>query len=231
MRLDNFWMPFGLCVGLVGSLVAGHLPTASAQSDPAGFTTVINAPPTLIGNDQTIGSNVQLNVFDDEDVRFEVGSGFDLGSFSGTTNIELNLFSGGGINFEFSARDGSVTNVFGGIIGPRPNASSGSVVNIMGGNVGSGFDANFGSVVNISGGSVGIVFDANSGSVVNVSGGSLGRGFEAFSGSEVNVSGGTFGGDFNALAGSNVTFIGGEFLLNGEAPAARRPSIGYFVGI
>jgi len=192
MRLDNFWMPFGLCVGLVGSLVAGHLPAASAQSDPAGFTTVINAPPTLIGNDQAIGSNVQLNVFDDEDVRFEVGSGFDLGSFSGTTNIELNLFSGGGINFEFSAR-------------------------IMGGNVGSGFDANFGSVVNISGGSVGIVFDANSGSVVNVSGGSLGRGFEAFSGSEVNVSGGTFGGDFNAWAGSNVTFIGGEFLLNGEA--------------
>lgn len=134
------WLRIGLCFGLLGSLVVGQLPAARAQSDPAGFTTVINAPPTIIGRDDSIGSNTQLNVFDDEDVEVEVevGAGFDAGSFIDldivealnldpsliTTNVELNLFSGG-INFEFSARNGSVTNVFGGIIGPRPTANSG----------------------------------------------------------------------------------------------------------
>ena len=227
MRLDIVWKRTGLWVGLVGWLVTGHLTTASAQSDPAGFDTVINAPPTIIGANESIGSNTQLNVFEDENVEFEVGRGFNVGSaFGGSTNVEFNLFSGvvdSGLtasnpNSRFTANSGSTTNILGGRLEISGQANSGSVVNISGGVVGYQFDANSGSVVNISGGTVDSIFDANSGSVVNVSGGSVGNGFDAFSGSEVNVSGGTFGSGFDAFPGSNVTFVGGEFLLNGEVP-------------
>ena len=216
------WLRIGLCFGLLGSLVAGQLPAARAQSDPAGFDTVINAPPTIIGADDSIGSNTQLNVFDDEDVEVEVGTGFNLGSASGdSTNVELNLFSGvvdSTVRSGFSANFGSTTNILGGSLGSTAEANSGSVVNISGGTVGTQFRARAGSVVNISGGTVGYLFDAVGGSVVNVSGGSVGPNFDAFAGSELNVSGGTFGGGFEAFPGSNVTFIGGEFLLNGEPP-------------
>ena len=222
MIFDIAWLRVGLCFGLLGSLVVGQLPAASAQSDPAGFTTVIDAPPTIIGADDSIGSNTQLNVFDDEDVEVEVGTGFNLGSASGdSTNVELNLFSGvvdSTVRSGFSANFGSTTNILGGSLGSTAEANSGSVVNISGGTVGTQFRARTGSVVNISGGTVGYLFDAVGGSVVNVSGGSVGPNFDAFAGSEVNVSGGTFGTRFDAFSGSNVTFIGGEFLLNGEAP-------------
>ena len=219
MRLDNFWKRVGLCVGLVGWLIAGHLPTASAQSDSAGFNTVINVPPSTFGNNSSIGSNTQLNVFDVQDVRFEVGSGLDLGSPLGdSTNVELNVFDGV-VNFDFSANSGTTTNIFGGSIGTSSEANSGSVVNVLGGMLGNNFDANQGSIVNISSGRVGFNFEAQNGSVINVSGGSVGNRFGAFAGSEVTVSGGTFGADFEAEPESNVTFVGGEFLLNGVSPA------------
>ena len=228
MLLDSVWMRIGLCAGLAGWLGTVCPNEVAAQSDPAGFDTVINAPPTIIGDNESIGSNTQLNVFEDEDVEFEVGSSFNVGSaLGGSTNVELNIFSGAidsafsgaSPNLRFTANSGSTTNVLGGMLGNSAQANSGSVVNISGGMVGYQFDANSGSVVNISGGAVGDIFDANSGSVVNVSGGAVGSGFDAFSGSEVNVSGGTFGRSFDAFLGSTVTFIGGEFLLNGEPPA------------
>jgi len=58
MRLNIVWMRIGLSLGLVGWLVTGHLATVSAQSDPAGFDTVINAPPTVIDRNEAIGSTV-----------------------------------------------------------------------------------------------------------------------------------------------------------------------------
>ena len=41
--------------------VTGPLAELSAQSDPAGFTTVINVPPTTIGDDGSIGSLPRQN--------------------------------------------------------------------------------------------------------------------------------------------------------------------------
>jgi len=167
MIFDIAWLRVGLCFGLLGSLVVGQLPAASAQSDPAGFTTVINAPPTIIGRDDSIGSNTQLNVFDAEDVSTEVGSGFNAGvpfPFGSSTNVELNLFDGR-VNFDFTANSGSTTNILGGSLGSFAEANSGSVVNISGGLVSAQLNANNGSEVNISGGSVGVAMDANSGSL------------------------------------------------------------------
>ena len=237
MGLDSFWKRIGLCVGLAGWLVIGNLAEVSAQTDPAGFATVINNPPTIFPPNSGIGSNTQLNIFDDPAVRFDVGTGFNAGSFlNSSTNIEVNLYDGE-INFNFSANSGSTVNILGGLLGLRSRANSGSVVNISGGRVSANFDANSGSEVNISGGFLGLGFDANAGSVVNVTGGVLDNDFRARSGSEVNISGGSFGPCLEAFSDSevnisggnfgdridarpgNVTFYGGEFLLDGEVPS------------
>jgi|GEM_PF-3390217 len=196
--------------------LSGQTGFSHAQSDPSNFTTVIDAPPTIIGQNESISSNTQLNVSEDDDVRFEVGAHFSAGNES-STNIEINV-SGGGVNFDFAANNGAMVNLSGGFIGVRSAANFGSIVNISGGQVSNQFNSNSGSTVNISGGKVGAVFDANSGSTVNLSGGTVGRGFDAFSGSRVTISGGTVGPNFNADFGSAVTFVGGEFLLNGVTP-------------
>jgi len=200
------WKRIGLCFGLASWLVMGNLAEVSAQSDPAGFTTVINTPPMEFPSILSIRSNTQLNVFDDPDKRFEVDNGFFLGAFfSPITNVELNLFDGA-INFDFIAGPGSTVNILGGRLGPSSQANSGSVVNISGGLVSNQFDANSGSEVNITGGVVGTAFNANAGSVVNLSGGTIGSQFDAFAGSVVNITGGNIGDRFDAMSGSDVTF-------------------------
>ena len=62
MRMDSVWKRtwYGLAIWLV----AGNLPGAFAQSDPAGFGAVINVPPKVVGNSGSIGSNTQLNLSD-----------------------------------------------------------------------------------------------------------------------------------------------------------------------
>ncbi|MEO0587285.1 MAG: hypothetical protein AAF078_06550 [Planctomycetota bacterium] len=175
-------------------LVAGLATPAAAQSDPSLFDTVINAPPTVIGSGQSIGSSTQLNVSDGG----TVADSFDAGALDGSSsNVEVNI-SGGTVGLLF-------------------DANAGSTVNISGGTVGRGFDANDGSVVNISGGTVDSLFCARPGSTVNISGGTFGPAVNAFPGSVINISGGTFGVDFNAFSGSTVELVGGEFRLNGAA--------------
>ena len=217
MIFDIVWMRVGLYVGLLGSLVAGQLPEASAQSDPSGFDTVINAPPTIIGENESIGSNTQLNVFDDPNVEFEVGSGLAVGS-SVTSNIEVNLFSGVidsnfSFNTGFRLNAGSTTNIFGGQVRGRLDANAGSVLSISGGNITGNVAANEGSSVFISGGEFGPV-NAGGGSNVEIAGGLL-EGFGASRNSVVTISGGTFDSNFNIQPDSDVTIRGGEFLLNG----------------
>ena len=158
----------------------------------AQFATVINSPPTIIGDRQGFGSDTQLNVFDGG----VIGISFSAGSPDGSSeNVQVNIS--------------------GGSVGDRFEAFSGSTVNISGGFVDRLFDANNGSTVNISGGSVGPFFDAFNGSTVNISGGSVGDRFEAGSGSTVNISGGSVGDRFEAFSGSTVTISGGEFRLDG----------------
>jgi len=182
------WMRIGLCVGLLGWLGTGHLAAVSAQSDPAGFTTVIDVPPSTIGDESGIGSDTQLNVADGGTVGIRFNAGAADGS---STNVEVNIS--------------------GGLIGRRIEAFAGSEINISGGEVGADFDAFDGSVVNISGGFVGARFNALAGSTVSISGGFVDSFFDAFSGSTVNISGGEIGsGDF--------TLVGGEFQINGAAP-------------
>ena len=130
------------------------------------FRTVINLPPDPnIGNEQSIGSNTQLNLSDGG----EIGWRFRAGESNGGTNTEVNI-TGGSVGTRFAAPDGTEVNVSGGSFG-RFFAEHGSVVNITGGWIRSGLEAFEGSLVNLSGGSVGRRFGAHEGSDVNIFGG------------------------------------------------------------
>ncbi|MEM6459697.1 MAG: PEP-CTERM sorting domain-containing protein [Planctomycetota bacterium] len=238
----------GLALALAAGL-AGPTPPAAAQSDPAGFATVINIPADQPSISGSIGSDTQLNLSDGGsiDSDFQAGSVF-------TSNIEVNV-TGGSVGNRFDASNGSTVNITGGSVGSRFRAFPGSTVNVAGGSVGSFFEAvstvnvtggsvgsRFtafsGSTVNVAGGSVGNGFDAIIFSTVNITGGSVGSGFDAFTGSTVNVAGGRVGNLFEAEFGSTVTFSGGEFRLNGAAIndlaggfGAGFPNTGLFTGV
>ena len=145
MIFNNFWKRIGLCVGLIGWLVAGNVPATFAQTDPEGFDRVLNTPPTTIGNDFLIGANTQLNVTDGG----AVGSRGEAGSYN-NTNVEVNV-SGGSIGNFFEANSGSTVNISGGVIGTGFEAMPGSTVNISGGSIAERFIATAGSSVTLVG--------------------------------------------------------------------------------
>ena len=173
----------------------------------AGFVTVINIPDDPdIPDNQSIGSNTQLNLFDGG----RVGDFFEAGAPAGlASNIEVNVF-GGSVGVGLDAYLGTTVNISGGSVGSSLNAYSGSEVNVSGGTLGRTVQAFGGSTVNLSGGSIGQAFVANSGSLVNISGGSLGPDSRVFSDGTVNISGGTVGRNFNAFSGSEVNITGGD---------------------
>ncbi len=203
----------GVVAGALGLVLPA---TASAQSDPSNFATVINVPPESAPN--LIESSTQLNLGDGG----VIGASFNAGNPDGSSNnVEVNI-SGGVVVERFTAT-GSVVNVSGGTLAdffPR----NGSVFNISGGTLGEGFSiAEAGSEVNISGGEIDTYFWASDGSVVNFSGGRLYGGefgIRARSGSVFNISGGTIGREFSGEGGSNVTFRGGtvgvDFAVRGD---------------
>lgn len=196
--------------GLAGGLSLGLLPWAAAQSDPSNFTTVIDAPPTVIGNDFVVGTDTQLNIAGGASVGFSLNVGepdqlmFNddgdiIGVTPGTsTNAELN------INAD---------------LGPFLQANRGGTINILGGVIGglggSAFDANAGSVVNIMGGEISNGFTAHAGSVVNFTGGTL-KGPSSMQASVMNMSGGVLdsffdvGGDDFATVDAVLNVTGGE---------------------
>jgi hypothetical protein len=196
----------------------------------AQFGTVINAPPTVIGDDQSIGSHTQLNVF----AGGVVGDNFDAGTYGSVgVDIEVNI-SGGTVGDNFQANQGSVVNISGGTVGSAFHAEEGSTVHVTGGSIdsvaifgGAVADISSGTVgrlnlyrgtANVTGGVVGVGvygFGVSRDCLLNISGGLIGGGV-AFDGSTLNISGGAIGDELETQAGSSVSLIGGEFRLNGE---------------
>jgi hypothetical protein len=110
---------------------------------PLCALTVINSPPTVIGNDQEINADTRLNVL-----------------------------SGGSVGNSFDANSGSEVVISGGTVGNNFQANNGSQVTISGGNVGDSYRTGLGAVTTLSGGVVGDLFQANSGaSAVDILGG------------------------------------------------------------
>ena len=145
MILNYYWKQIEWFVVLTGWLIAGNVPAAFAQSDPAGFDRVINSPPSTLANDFLIQSNTQLNVTDGGVVGFRVKAGAH-----NNTNVEVNV-SGGSIGSFFEANSGSAVNISGGMIGTGFEAMPGSTINISGGIIAERFIAAAGSSVTLVG--------------------------------------------------------------------------------
>lgn len=179
---------------------------AGGQSDPANFTTVINAPPDAVP--ESIGSSTQLNL----GPGGIVGMPFLAGAVDGSSsNTEVNI-NGGQLADDFNAIN-SVVNINSGVAGEFVTAGDGSVFNIRGGRVGEEvLSARGGSTLNLSGGEVPGQFQVFSGSDVNMTGGVIrGGDFGARlrSGSTFEMSGGTIATGFNIEGGATAKFRGG----------------------
>ncbi|MCA9259785.1 MAG: hypothetical protein KDA61_11325 [Planctomycetales bacterium] len=185
----------------------GSLPAIPRLEDipDQPFYSVINSPNWIIGDNDWLGAQTQLNVAEGG----EIGDRFNFQAIL-DNEIQDQVFL-------------SEVNISGGVVGRQFMALSGTTVNISGGTVGDGFLAGSYSglssdvVVNISGGSVSATsnsLQAYAGSTVNISGGVVGR--TSASGGVVNISGGVVGRRFltNSLeAGSDgvLNLSGGEF--------------------
>lgn len=172
------------------------LPVARSQTLPSG---IINSPPTVIGDNESIGSNTTLNLFDGVRIR-------DLraGALDGTsTNVVVNIFDAV-VSFP-SARSGSTINVFGG--GAFITSSAGSTVNLFDGIV-RPTRVGAGSTINISGGVAGS-FTLYKDATVNLSGGNIEDGLRV-TGGALNMTGGTIGADSLFGDGAKTTITGGN---------------------
>lgn len=184
--------------------------TAAAQvfdlgpSDPALFTNVINLPGDFLPDEigGIAGQTTQLNV---------ASGGTVEDNFEAFEGSEVNI-SGGEVG-RFLAREGSEVNISGGTM-DGSFFGAGSVVNISGGDVES-FSSARENVVNITGGTVGDFFDTSG--EVNISGGSVGRNFDVRDGAVVNISGGAVGPIFSSFSDSLQIFEGGEVNISGGA--------------
>ena len=135
---------------------------ASALAN-AEFTTVINVPPDIAPS--SIGSNTQLNlgIGGYLDYYFKAGNRESL-----NTDIEVNI-NGGTTGYGFSSNDGSIVNLYAGLIG-RSSRMFGGVTNIYGGMVDDGFKMYSGEL-NFFGGSFSDGMSVDGDSVVNILGG------------------------------------------------------------
>ncbi|WP_442485027.1 dockerin type I domain-containing protein [Aeoliella sp. SH292] len=171
-----------LLVGQFGNITIG-------QTLPSG---IINAPPTTIGNNQSIGSNTTLNVRNSGAVGINFRAGLDSGS---STNVVVNI-EGGSLGGGFWANRGSRVNLRGGTTS-SVYVSDGAVFNVSGGQTGH-VNLLVGAVLNLTGGQISALSAQQSP-------------FAPYH-PQINIYGGGIG-DTDLQAG--MRFFGGEFRLNG----------------
>lgn len=196
---------------------------ASGQTIPAGSYDV---PPLTIGDDESIGSNTTLNIYQDG----VVGNNFTAGIFAVPNNNLLVNLAGGSIGDGFEVHEDAVVNVTGGSIGRSATAYSGSrivltggsidfgleilggMVEVDGGEIIGGIDIYGGGVLNqISGESVSVSYLSGS-STLNVSGGELRTRNTMFG--TINVSGGAIASRLVTGQGAELNMMGGELASN-----------------
>lgn len=195
-------------VGRIAAAISLALVPASfcaAQPLPSG---VINAPPTAIGDNESIGSDTTLNLREGG----SLGDFFEAGLPDGSSSNVLVNISGGTVGERLRAYSGSVVNISSGNIVDGIRAGSGSILNVSGGTIGdetfrSGFSAGMGSLVNVTGGTVIGISSAAPESTVNISGGSVGP-FRAY-GVDLNISGGAGSSRLHIYSSSSVRITGG----------------------
>ncbi len=192
-----------LSVALSSLATAGY---ATAQTLPPG---IINAPPTSIGDNESIGSNTTLNVFDGG----SVGHTFNAGLHGEVnSNVVVNLM-GGAIEWGLNAIEGSEINISGGTA-RQVSTSYGALVNVNGGRVRQ-LDAYEGSAV-VGGGVVDVLGVWSGGSDITIAGGTVGEliapiGSSPLGGADITMTGGTLGADSYISGGfTRMTVVDGE---------------------
>lgn len=211
---------------------------AGGQTIPAGM---YDAPPLVVGDNQSIGSNTTLNVSDGG----IVGNYFDAGALNrSSTNIEVNI-TGGTVGQYFEPYSGSTINISGGNIGWYMQAYNGSVINLTGGYVGSYFYVYYGSELNIDGGSTGKVIQYGGeitltsgtlgaysdiwGGVLNIDGGVTGYSTSVGSGGVINITAGELGWRTRALNDGTINLYNGR--IDNEFSAYNDSIVNIFGGI
>lgn len=182
---------------IVIALWAVTLGTAGqAEIEPTGFGQVINLPPTVIGDFETLPKNTQVNLFDGGSIGVVYSA---VHAHDPDANIEINVY-GGTIGEGLGVMGQAEVNISGGFIDLSFIADSGVTINMSAGQIDtnltlSGFDAP--TVMFLEGGTVGAFLDVDQGATLHFSGGSIGAKLEVFSGGRLNV-------------------IGTEFYIDGE---------------
>lgn len=198
---------------LLCSVVCG----LAAQSDPAGFTTVIDVPPAVIGDFETLEPDTQVNVFDGGQIGVVFASNYN---YDPDANVEINVH-GGQIGEGLGVMGEASVNVFGGFVDLSFFADSGTTLQMRGGEIGTnltlaGFDAP--TRMWLEGGTVGAFLDIDQGATLHYSGGSIGDKLEVFSGGRLDIVGSEFFIDGQPLEGLlpgepfEVSERGGEVL-------------------
>ncbi|MEM6328611.1 MAG: dockerin type I domain-containing protein [Planctomycetota bacterium] len=137
-------------VTVQATLVCLAAATAAAQSDPAGFATVITIPGDA--SPASIGSDTQANLLPGGVLLSNNVFQLDVGAPDGSsTNVELNILGGAAGTF-INAWGGAQVNLLGGRVGDVFRAQPGSSITIAGGTLGDGFSARAGSTVEVRGG-------------------------------------------------------------------------------
>jgi hypothetical protein len=187
----------------------------------AGFTTVIDSPPTVFNDYGTIQSNTQVNLYSGGVLpgRYNIGPVWQSGD-----NIEINLLGGtvgsegewGGLSTSHWVRTTNVTfNLFDGTVWGDVRASAGGLVNLTNATIKRGLSVTDGSLANITGGEIVEGLWAGNGSMIRMSGGTVGvggwnyYGSGASGGSVFLMSGGTLVGGFG-LSDSYANISGGR---------------------
>lgn len=165
----------------------------------APFSTVIEAPPAVLGDFESIGSNTQLNLRDGG----TIGANFEAGDPDGSSsNVEVNIM-GGSTGAAFRVNPGAVAVQTGGFMRGTSVKDNGSF--FVRGGESEGIDAQDGSFVLVEGGAVNAL-SAQSGSTVRLrSGGLVRANFSTAPRSDVLITGGVIGRNIEIFGTTRVT--------------------------
>jgi hypothetical protein len=215
---------------LLGVLIVLVWVLTVANFARAGFTTIINSPPTEFYHYGTIESNTQVNLY----YGGVLPGGYNIGpAWYPGDNIEVNLLGGtvgeegdywGGLITEsWWARTTNVTfNLIEGTVWGGVQASDGALVTLRNANVNGDLGVRDSSLLEMTGGEITGGLRVGGGSMARMSGGTanadtrgLYQGTAVYEGSVFLLSGGTIGGYFS-VDDSYARVTGGR--IEGEVP-------------
>lgn len=218
-RIDGFSVFLPVSFSLAAIAIVTMVSLSDGQVLPSG---VLDAPPLVIGDNQSIDTDTTLNIAEGG----VVGNTFHAGLSDRTSrNVVVNM-TGGQIGQGLHTYAGSTLNISGGSIGRDMRSYRDSVVNLSGGTISSGYILYQDSQLNIDGGWTGSL--TQYGGEINLSAGSLGS-FSNIFGGTLNIDGGVTSPNTAIGSGGVVNIYSGK--LGWRARALNRSTVNLFGGL